>query len=144
MTAMLEIKPRACRYLSAVSLFLLLVTAPVLSMARAENVSVQLAAKLQATLGQFLSDASTEDGGFVYLDRETAQRDMLYPASKHPMVIPFDGDYYLCVTMLDAGGNKKDVDFLLRRKRDASEDSFMVVDTFIDSRALLNKALERN
>ena len=144
MTAMLEIKPRACRYLSAVSLFLLLVTAPVLSMARAENVSVQLAAKLQATLGQFLSDASTEDGGFVYLDRETAQRDMLYPASKHPMVIPFDGDYYLCVTMLDAEGNKKDVDFLLRRKRDASEDSFMVVDTFIDSRALLNKALERN
>lgn len=96
------------------------------------------------TLSKFLSDASTEDGSFVFLNRETAQRDMLYPASKHPMIIPFDGDYYLCVTMLDAEGNKRDVDFLLRRKRGAGEDSFMVVDTFIDSRALLNKALERN
>jgi len=144
MTATLEMKHHACRYLSGVVLFLSLTTSLFISAAKAENISVQVAAKLQATLSQFLSDASGEDGGFVYLDRETAQRDMLYPASKHPMIIPFDGDYYLCVTMLDAQGNKKDVDFLLRRKKDAGKDSFIVVDTFIDNRALLDRALERN
>ena len=64
MTAMLEIKLRAFRYLSGLALFLLLIAGSFLSAAKAESISVQVAAKLQVTLSQFLSDASTEDGGF--------------------------------------------------------------------------------
>ena len=111
---------------------------------KADEVPVHIAAKLQAALSQFISDASAEDGSFTYLDRQTARRQMLYPASKHPMIIPFGTDYYLCVTMLDAQGKKIDVDFLLRAKGRANSQNFMVVETFIDERELLNKALERN
>ena len=125
-------------------LFFILLTGQLISPASARDVPVETAARLQATLSKFVSDASAKDGSFVYLNRETAQRVMLYPSGKHPMVIPFGEDYYLCVTMLDAQGNKLDVDFLLRPKSGAGEGVFLVVDTFVDNRNLLHRALKRN
>ncbi len=108
----------------------------------AETVSVEKAARLQATLNQFILQASTQDGSFTYLNRKTAKREQLYPAGKHPMIIPFFEDYYLCVTMLNKQGQTVNVDFLLRPKSDGAAGIYMVVDTFVDARHILEKALE--
>jgi hypothetical protein len=111
---------------------------------QAKEVSVEQAAHLQASLNQFISDASNHDGSFTYLNRQSARREMLYPASKHPVILPIGDDFYLCVNMLDADGKKIPVDFLLRLKSGSSSIEYIVIDTFIDQRDLLETALKRN
>lgn len=46
-------------------------------------VSVQTKSLLQASLTRYLSEASSSDGGFVYVDRETAQRRTAYLSAQH-------------------------------------------------------------
>jgi len=112
--------------------------------ARTDSVSVETAARLQAALSQFITQASTDDGAFIVLDRHTAKRMSLYPAGKHPLIIPFAGDFYVCMTMLDKEGRRLNVDFLLRPQRTGTAGQFIVVDTFVDARDLLERAIDSN
>ena len=108
-----------------------------------ETLSVETSARLQASLTTFLTEASTADGRFSYLDRSTARKAYLYPTTKHPIIVPFDGDYYLCMTMRDSEGQKVNVDFLLRPKSSASAQAgFVVVDVFVGARHLMEQALK--
>jgi len=110
-----------------------------------ETLSVEMSAKLQASLSGFLAEASAADGSFSYLDRNTARRSHLYPTTKHPIIVPFDGDYYLCMTMRNTEGDKINVDFLLRPKSaNSGADGFVVVDVFVDARHVMEQALKHN
>ena len=53
-----------------------------------ETLSVETSTKLQASLSSFLADASSDDGRFSYLDRNTARKTHLYPTTKHPIIVP--------------------------------------------------------
>ena len=108
-----------------------------------ETLSVETSARLQASLSAFLAEATSQDGRFSYLDRATARKKQLYPTTKHPIIVPFDGDYYLCMTMRDTDGAKVNVDFLLRPKSSLSGDTgYVVVDVFVDARHLMEQALK--
>jgi len=108
-------------------------------------VSVQTKSLLQASLTRYLSEASSSDGGFVYVDRKTAQRRTAYLSAQHPQIIPFFDDYYLCVTMISDTGMPMDVDFLMRPRAGLSSplhpEDMLVVDVIIDNRKLLLNAL---
>ena len=109
-----------------------------------ETVSVETSAGLQASLSAFLAAASSDDGRFAYLDRDTARKTHLYPTTKHPIIVPFEGDYYLCMTMRDTEGRKVNVDFLLRPKSRLSGDTgYVVVDVFVDARHVMEQALKQ-
>ena len=105
-------------------------------------------AALQAALAQFLSEAGSADGSFAVLNRKTASFDRLYPATLHPEIIPIKTGYYLCITMLNAKGQKIDADFLLRPKSGVANpqhaDDFIVVDVIISNRALLRQYLSEH
>ena len=112
--------------------------------AHAEQIPIETAARLQFVLNNFIYNASGKDGLFTYLNRQTAKREMLYPASKHPIIIPFDGDYFMCMTMLDSLGHKINVDFLLRPKMNKTTTlDFLVVDVFVNARHILEDAMEK-
>ena len=100
--------------------------------------------QIQASLATFLAEASSEDGRFSYLDRKSARKNHLYPTTKHPIIVPFDGDCYLCMTMRNTDGHKVNVDFLLRPKSgESGADGFVVVDVFVDARHVMEQALKR-
>lgn len=105
---------------------------------RAETVSLQDQASVQAALGRFLDLTAEADGSFVWLDRKTARTQRLYPSDIHPKIVPFGRDLYVCLTMLTGQGEALEADFLLRR----TEAGWMVVDILIGQRDLMKRALK--
>ena len=97
----------------------------------------RLEAALQATMIRFIDNASDDDGGFRYIDRQSGKLITAYPGAIHPKIIPVGADYFLCIDMLAANGTRRLVDFLVREGREG----WMVVDVIIDRRDLLKKAL---
>ncbi len=97
----------------------------------------RLEAALQATMIRFIDNASDDDGGFRYIDRQSGKLITAYPGAIHPKIIPVGADYFLCIDMLAANGTRRLVDFLVREGREG----WMVVDVIIDRRGLLKKVL---
>lgn len=97
----------------------------------------RLEAALQATMTRFIDNASDDDGGFRYIDRQSGKLITAYPGAIHPKIIPVGAGYFLCIDMLAANGTRRLVDFLVREGREG----WMVVDVIIDRRDLLKKVL---
>lgn len=92
---------------------------------------------LQSAVAAFIDHASDADGGFRYIDRASGRMQTAYPGSMHPKIIPVGDDYFLCIEMLDAAGNPKLVDFLMRR----TTVGWLIVDVIFDRRDLVKKAV---
>jgi hypothetical protein len=102
-----------------------------------QTLSPQTKLALQSAVAAFIDNASDEDGGFRYIDRQTGALHTAYAGAVHPKIVPLGDDYFLCIEMLDSAGSVKLVDFLLR----FGEAGWLVVDVIIDRRDLVKKAL---
>ncbi|MBL6622122.1 MAG: hypothetical protein ISP42_00295 [Alphaproteobacteria bacterium] len=105
---------------------------------RAETVSLQDQACVQAAPGRFLDATAEANGSFVWLDSKTARKQRLYPSDIHPKIVPFGRDLYVCLTMLTGQREALEADFLMRR----IEAGWMVVDILVRQRDLMKQALQ--
>jgi len=129
---------RCCAKARHLTLIAVLVMAGVAAGARADaRLDESLKASLQNAMLQFIYNAAAPDGGFRYIDRASGAMKVIYPGAIHPKIIPLDGDYFLCIEMLDPNGTARLVDFLVRD----GLTGWMVVDVMIDRRDLVKKAL---
>lgn len=130
-----RLKVRSCFYLVIACCWLAAGT--MTAMAKSDRLDAPLKAALQATMIRFIDNASNDDGGFRYIDRQTGVLITAYPGVIHPKIIPIGADYFLCIDMVAANGTRRLVDFLVREGREG----WMVVDVMIDRRDLVKKAL---
>jgi hypothetical protein len=97
------------------TLIAVLMVAGVAAGARADaRLDEGLKVSLQNAMLQFIDNAAAPDGGFRYIDRSSGAMKVIYPGAIHPKIIPLDGDYFLCIEMLDPNGTARLVDFLVR------------------------------
>ena len=96
-----------------------------------------LKATLQTAMLSFIDNASTPDGRFKYIDRQSGALEVIYAGAVHPKIIPVGDDYFLCIEMLNAKGKSQLIDFLVRKGRSG----WMVVDVLVNRRDLVKKAL---
>ena len=125
----------SCLYVVVVGFWL--VSGMVTAMANSDRLYASLKAALQATMIRFIDNASDDEGGFRYIERQSGALMTAYPGVIHPKIIPVGDDYFLCIDMLAANGTRRLVDFLVREGREG----WMVVDVIIDRRDLVKKAL---
>jgi hypothetical protein len=97
------------------------------AVAAADRLDAPLKAALQATMIRFIDNASDDDGGFRYIDRQSGKLITAYPGAIHPKISPVGADYFLCIDMVAANGTRRLVDFLVREGREG----WMVVDVII-------------
>jgi len=95
--------------------------------AAADRLDKPLKAALQATMIRFIDNASDDDGGFRYIDRQIGKLITAYPGAIHPKIIPVGSDYFLYIDTMAANGTLRLVVFLVREGREGQ----MVVDVII-------------
>ena len=78
-------------------------------------------------MNRFIDNASDDEGGFCYIERQSGALMTAYPGVIHPKIIPVGDDYFLCIDMLAANGTRRLVDFLVRE----GHEGWMVVDATI-------------
>ncbi|MDA9022635.1 hypothetical protein N9I56_04075 [Alphaproteobacteria bacterium] len=125
----------SCFYVVVVGFWLVSGMLP--AMANSDRLDASLKAALQATMIRFIDNASDDEGGFRYIERQSGALITAYPGVIHPKIIPVGDDYFLCIDMLAANGTRRLVDFLVREGREG----WMVVDVIVDRRDLVKKAL---
>ena len=107
--------------------------------ASAADLDVATKTKLQSVMIAFLDDGSDASGAFKIIDRETGDTRSIFPGALHPKIVPFGGDYVLCLEMFDPNGGRHDADFVLRQ----GPMGWQVVDILFNQRTLLKKALAK-
>ena len=107
---------RSCLYIVVAGFWLVSGMMP--AMANSDWLDALLKAALQATMTHFIDNASDDEGGFHYIERQSGALMTAYPSVIHPKIIPFGDDYFLCIDMLAANGTRRLVDFLVREGRE--------------------------
>ncbi len=102
------------------------------------DVPAEVQANLQSTMQSYVDSVST-DGGYTYLDNESASTRTLYPANTHPMIIPYQDGYFLCSDMVDDQGVSHPADFLVRK----IGDEYKVVQMLVGQRPLVEAAMKK-
>ena len=83
------------------------------AMANSDRFDASLKAALQETMFRFIDNASDDEGGFRYIERQSGVLVTAYPGVIHPKITPVGYDCFLCIDMLAANGTRRLVDFLV-------------------------------
>jgi hypothetical protein len=102
------------------------------------DVTPEVQIALQSALQSYMSDV-LNDGGLTYIELTTGNLQTVYPASIHPIVVPFGSDYFLCSEVVTDDGTTLTADFLLRE----IDGQFRVVQRLIDQRDVMKLAMSK-
>jgi predicted thioesterase len=104
----------------------------------AADVPADVQVKLQGAMLRHIEEIAV-DGAYTYLDTRDQTVKTVYPASVHPMVVPFGEDYFVCSEVIDEDGNNLTADFLVRDVKG----EYTVVQTIIDDREAMMAAMAK-
>ena len=94
------------KYFLIIISFFLFITSTV----QGEDVSADKKIVLQGLMNQFIEEIS-DDGKMIYHDKKSDKLNAIYFATAQPMYVPDAGNYLLCTSGFDEGGQEHIVDF---------------------------------
>ncbi len=102
------------------------------------NVAPEVQFALQSALQSYIDDVFS-DGALTFIEVSSGELLTVYPASVHPMIVPFGSDYFLCSEVVTDAGTMVTADFLLRE----IDGQFRVVQRLIGQRDVLEMAMSQ-
>lgn len=96
----------SCLYVVVVGFWL--VSGMMTAMANSDRLDASLKAALQATMIRFIDNASDDEGGFCYIERQSGALMTAYPGVIHPKIIPVGDDYFLCIDRTKSSCNSNE------------------------------------
>ena len=78
------------------------------AMANSDRLDASLKAALQATMIRFIDNASDDEGGFCYIERQSGALMTAYPGVIHPKIIPVGDDYFLFIDRTKSSCNSNE------------------------------------